>query len=79
MTLPGMDDPYRSYVVRVRRRPGAPESLRIEVEDLLEGRRTTVSGEPARELNDGLLAAVDPTASDAPDVSAGAAGEPQSE
>jgi hypothetical protein len=45
---------YRSYVVRVRRRRETPETLRIEVEDLLGGRRNTVVGEPAEALSDGL-------------------------
>jgi hypothetical protein len=54
-----MDDPYRSFVVRVRRRPNAPGSLRIEIEDLLGGRRNTVTGPRAEQLNDDLNAAVD--------------------
>jgi hypothetical protein len=57
-----VDDPYRSYVVRVRRRPNAPDSLWIEVEDLLGGRRSTVRGRPAEELSDELKTAVDAAA-----------------
>jgi hypothetical protein len=56
-----MADPYRSYVVRVRRRPDAPESLRVEVEDLLGGRRNTVSGVPAEELGARIHAALERT------------------
>lgn len=57
------DDGYRSYVIRVRRRPGSaegPESqTRLDVEDLLEGGTATVSGDSARSLANSLERLVD--------------------
>lgn len=54
-----MAEDYSSYVVRIRRRRNAPASLRIEVEDLLGGGRSTLEGPPARALSDGLTAAME--------------------
>jgi hypothetical protein len=45
-------------MVRVRRRGPAPDSIRIDVEDLIDGGRTQLTGGPARDLADGLAAAV---------------------
>jgi hypothetical protein len=57
------DDRYRSYVIRVRRRPGTgdgPEPhTRLDVEDLLEGGTATVSGDSARSLANSLERLVD--------------------
>ena len=57
------DDGYRSYVIRVRRRPGTsggPESqTRLDVEDLLEGGTATVCGDSARSLANSLERLVD--------------------
>lgn len=53
-----MTDGYRSYVVRVRRRGDMPDGIRIDVEDLIGGRRTALTGAAARNLADGLAAAV---------------------
>jgi hypothetical protein len=50
---------YRSYVVRVRRRDDAPDGLRADVEDILGGRRSALSGAAAEALADRLAAAVD--------------------
>ncbi len=49
---------YRSYVVRVRRRDDSPDSLRADIEDIIGGRRTALSGPAARELAEGLAAAL---------------------
>jgi hypothetical protein len=53
-----MTEGYRSYVVRVRRRGVTPDGIRIDVEDLIGGRRTALTGSAARDLADGLEAAV---------------------
>lgn len=53
-----MTDNYRSYVVRVRRRKQQPDSTRLDVEDLLGGRRGIVMGDAARDLADDLEALV---------------------
>lgn len=58
-----MADPYRSYVVRVRRSITGScraDRTRVEVEDLLGGRRATVTGGPAEALGDRLEAIVSP-------------------
>jgi hypothetical protein len=51
-------DAYRSYMVRVRRRGVAPDSVRIDVEDLIGGGRTQLTGGAASELAAGLAAAI---------------------
>ena len=53
-----MPEAYRSYMVRVRRRGVALDSVRIEVEDLLAGGRAQLTGGAATTLADGLAAAV---------------------
>ncbi len=57
------EDGYRSYVIRVRRRPGTMEgqapSTRLDVEDLLEGGTASVSGETASSLASSLERLVD--------------------
>jgi hypothetical protein len=56
-------DRYRSYVIRVRRRGSAgPGPTRLDVEDLLEGGRASVSGDPAASLADSLERLVGPDA-----------------
>jgi hypothetical protein len=52
-------DAYRSYVIRVRRRstgdPGGDRgATRLDVEDLIGGAKTSVSGIPAEALADQL-------------------------
>jgi hypothetical protein len=54
-------DRYRSYVIRVRRRGGSEAGpTRLDVEDLLDGGRATVSGDPASSLADSLERLVGP-------------------
>jgi hypothetical protein len=56
-------DRYRSYVIRVRRSGAAgpgPGATRLDVEDLLDGVRATVSGDPATSLADSLERLVGP-------------------
>ena len=60
-----MPDPYRSYMVRVRRSGVALDSVRIDVEDLLQGGRAQLTGGVASTLADGLAAAVHDAAADA--------------
>jgi hypothetical protein len=59
-----MDDPYRSYVVRVHRpRSGAPV-VRLDIEDLQGGGRVAMQGAVARRLARILVRALgraDPT------------------
>jgi hypothetical protein len=45
---------YRSYVIRVRRRGDLDDSVRLDVEDLLGGRRAALNGDEARTLADRL-------------------------
>lgn len=58
-----MDDGYRSYVIRVRRRPGTADDpgsqTRLDVEDLLEGGTATVSGDSAQSLASSLERLID--------------------
>jgi len=49
-----MTESYRSYVIRVRRRIDPPASTRLDVEDLLGGRRSVITGDAARNLADDL-------------------------
>ena len=49
-----MTESYRSYVVRVRRRRDPGGVVRLDVEDLLGGRRATLSGAAANGLADDL-------------------------
>jgi|GEM_PF-6879472 hypothetical protein len=67
-----MPDRYQSYVVRVRHRGSAADSVRIDVEDLLGGGRAQLSGGAARALATGLAAAiagqVEPTSPEATDA-----------
>jgi hypothetical protein len=49
-----MADTYRSYVVRVRRAAAGTSGVRLEVEDLLGGRRATVTGGPAEAIGERL-------------------------
>lgn len=51
-----MEDAYRSYVIRVKRRLEHPEAVHLELEDLNGGRRTALSGVEARTLADRLVA-----------------------
>ena len=50
---PWMIESYRSYVVRVRRRQ-SDSAIRLDLEDLLGGRRVAVTGDEARILADQL-------------------------
>jgi hypothetical protein len=64
-------DRYRSYVIRVRRtgavgHGAGGSATRLDVEDLLDGGRATVSGDPARSLADSLERLVDPERAAAP-------------
>jgi hypothetical protein len=46
-------DGYQSYVVRIRRRDASAESgtaVRADIEDLLDGGRVCLQGEPARSI-----------------------------
>lgn len=52
-----MIEPYRSYVIRVRRR-ATDTAVRLDVEDLLGGQRVAVVGDEARVLADRLRAMV---------------------
>jgi hypothetical protein len=61
-----MPDRYRSYVVRVRSHRGERESLRLEIEDLLDGARQTLSGAPASDLSRALDDAIAGTDAPAP-------------
>jgi hypothetical protein len=49
---------YRSYVVRVRCRDDTPDGVRADIEDILDGRRSALSGAAAQALADRLAAAV---------------------
>ncbi|MEW5991999.1 MAG: hypothetical protein AB1736_11735 [Chloroflexota bacterium] len=53
MTEPG----YRAFIVRVRRRADAP--VRLDVEDLLDGERRSLSGEEALAIAADLEASVE--------------------
>jgi hypothetical protein len=57
-------DDYRSYVVRVRRSGRASRAVRLEVEDLLGGRRAAVTGSPAEVIGDRLEEIVRPQGTD---------------
>jgi hypothetical protein len=48
-----MIESYRSYVIRVRRHTD-DDAVRLDVEDLLGGRRAAVSGDEARVLAERL-------------------------
>jgi hypothetical protein len=45
-----VDEPYRSYVVRVHRPAGRLPVVRLDVEDLQGGRRVAVHGAVARRV-----------------------------
>ena len=49
-----MVEAYRSYVVRVRRRAVAGDTVQIDVEDLIGGGRVAMHGDEARSLADRL-------------------------
>jgi hypothetical protein len=53
-----MPDKYRSYVVRVRRSRDQGDAVRLEVEDLLGGARSTLRGPAADDLSLALDAAL---------------------
>ena len=57
-----MTDSYRSYVVRVRQRRADGPGILLELEDLLDGGRTSLHGEEALALADRLRALVRPPA-----------------
>jgi hypothetical protein len=52
--LRSVPENYRSYVIRVRRRVEPTAQIRLDVEDLLDGRHAAVKGEAARDLADVL-------------------------
>jgi hypothetical protein len=54
-----VDEPYRSYVVRVHQHPGGPASIRLDIEDLQGGRRVAMRGAVARRLAKVLLRVVE--------------------
>jgi hypothetical protein len=45
-----VDEPYRSYVVRVHQQPGGVAGVRLDIEDLQGGRRVAMRGAVARRL-----------------------------
>jgi hypothetical protein len=53
-------DAYRSYVIRIRRQAVPGDSIRLELEDLVDGHRAALNGDEARALSDRLLAVFDP-------------------
>lgn len=54
-----MDETYRSYVIRVRRRADADEAVQIDVEDLIGGGRMGINGDEARWLAELLRSVVE--------------------
>jgi hypothetical protein len=49
-----MIEPYRSYVIRVRRPADGRDPVRLDLEDLIGGRRVALLGDEARSLAERL-------------------------
>jgi len=62
------DTRYRSFIVRVRRRDDA--AVRLDVEDLLDGQRRSLTGDDARTLAADLEASVDGREREQPETAA---------
>jgi hypothetical protein len=69
-----MVDAYRSYVVRVRRRAIAADTVHVDVEDLMGGGRLAMHGDAARSLADRLQSLV--LEGGPPSADTGAIGQP---